>query len=256
MQNWQTNINIRTGQNNVKINPIKIKRGYSRANLPPPPTPSAWRVFISHKPSFQRPQRVRIWLPSRKSYGWSIHYVPSALCGRPKGLCWHKKTTSAVQNSEPFCNTLRIESGLDKRRTLNIGRGKLELEDFENPQGEIAEPVDESGIYKYLGTLRYRRKQTTEMTSRLQKTMKTNLIIRSLKKATNTYVALSWTYSYGVTSRSQTDVKSLKINIRTKMTKARKHHKKCSSETYDAEGKNGLIHNLHNNQVKQFKKML
>jgi hypothetical protein len=117
--------------------------------------------------------------------------VPSALCGQSKGLCWHKKTTSTVQNSEPFCNRLRIQSGLDRCRTLNIGRGKLELEDFENPQEKIAERMDESGIYKYLGTLRYRRKLKNEMTSRLQKTMKTNSSIRSLMKATNTYVTLS-----------------------------------------------------------------
>lgn len=149
-----------------------------------------------------------------------------------------------VENSEPFCNRLRIQSGLDKCRTLNIGRGNMELEDFENPQGEIAEPMDESGIHKYLGTLRHRRKLTTEMTSRLQKTMKTNLSIRSLTKAT---------YSYGITSRSQMDVQSLEINIRNKMTKARMHHKNCSSEISVAEGEGGLIHNLHNNQVKSLK---
>ena len=91
------------------------------------------------------------------------------------------------------------------------------------------------------------------MTNRLQRTSKTNLSTRSLTKAINTYVTAPWPYSYGRTSRPQTDVEKLEINIRTKLTEARVHHKNCNSEISVAEKEGDLAHNLHNNQVKLLK---
>jgi len=42
-----------------------------------------------------------------------------------------------------------MEFGLDKCRTRNIRRDKVELECFET-QVEILEPMDDTGTYKYI----------------------------------------------------------------------------------------------------------
>lgn len=63
---------------------------------------------------------------SRALNGWNTHNTPSVThAGTPSQL------NQLINIVEPFPTDIRMESALEKRRTLNIRRGKVELEDFE-----------------------------------------------------------------------------------------------------------------------------
>lgn len=86
--------------------------------------------------------------------------------------------------------------------------------------------------YKYLGVPQPRQIQhiiikkqlTTAQTSRLQTILKTHLKSKNLTKAINVCVIPSSTYSFGITSWSQTGLECLERVLRTKMTKASMYH--------------------------------
>ena len=73
-----------------------------------------------------------------------------------------KETESTYQNSGTFETDLKMEFGSEKCPTLNIRRGKVELEGFETWQGNIIEPMNEIDTYKYIGILQSRQFQHTK----------------------------------------------------------------------------------------------
>lgn len=101
-----------------------------------------------------------------------------------------KKTESTYLNSGTLETDIKMEFGSDKCPTLNIRRGKLELEGFETWQGDIIGPVNETDTrtYKYIGKLqsrqfqhtKYNKQVTPATTSRLQEVRKTR--VNSKKK--------------------------------------------------------------------------
>jgi hypothetical protein len=73
-----------------------------------------------------------------------------------------KETKSTYQNCGTFETDIKMEFGTDKCPTLNIRRGKIELEGFETWQGYIIEPINETNTYKYIGILQSRQFQHTK----------------------------------------------------------------------------------------------
>ena len=101
-----------------------------------------------------------------------------------------------------------MKFGLDKCQTLNIRRGKVEIEGDQDKVIYIykTEPTNETDTYRQLDTpqsteilhTKVVKQSTTAGTQRLQKILKTHFNSKTLTKTINTYVVTYLTYSYGL----------------------------------------------------------
>ena len=71
-----------------------------------------------------------------------------------------------IKMVELFTTDVGIKLGMDKYQTLNIRRVKVVLEGFET-EGEIIEPMDETGTHKYHDIIQSRQSEHTKIKKKL-----------------------------------------------------------------------------------------
>ena len=139
---------------------------------------------------------------------------------------------------EEFSNDIKMKFGLNKCRTINIVRGKLQEGGFEMQNGQNIAAMEAQETYKYLGMKQAQRieqqtmKQefTKEFLSRIRRVLKSNLNSKNTFKALNTYAFTALNYSFGIIKWSRTDIQNMQRKTRTLLMKAKKHHPRSALE--------------------------
>jgi hypothetical protein len=163
---------------------------------------------------------------------------------------------------EEFSNDIGMHFGLDKCRTLNIIKGKLQPGNYRMHGDQRIEAMSGEETYKYLGmkqALRIDQRTmkaeiTKEFVGRTRQILKTKLNGKNLFQAINTYACSSLRYSFGLVEWTRTDIEGLQRRLRTQLTRAQKHHPRSALERTTLprhQGGRGLmdLHKQHKQQI-------
>ncbi|XP_050302196.1 uncharacterized protein LOC126740283 [Anthonomus grandis grandis] len=139
---------------------------------------------------------------------------------------------------EEFSNDIGMQFGLDKCRTLNIIRGKIQPGEYQMQNVQTIEAMGEHEIYKYLGmkqsqTIEQQTMKcelTNEFVKKVRQVLRTNLNSKNIFKALNSYACSALSYSFGVINWSRTDIERLQRKVRALLTKTHNHHPRSATE--------------------------
>lgn len=147
-----------------------------------------------------------------------------------------------------FSTDIRMQFGLDKCRTNYMVKGKwAEKKNYDVSHQGIVEGMDKNETYVYLGYAQARgidHKQCKEdlrntYLSRLRSILKTELSARNTTKAVNSYATSVLTYSFGVLTWTDTELKELDILTRKEFRRQRGHHPHSAVERFHLPRKYG-----------------
>lgn len=133
-----------------------------------------------------------------------------------------------------FTDSINMQMGVDKCATLEVKRGKIqETEEKTILMNAVAIPgLDLHQTYKYLGIRQALDIRMAEMKesfksklyNRVNTLLKSKLNSKFLFNAINAWAIPSMTFSFGVLTWSDTDLREIDKTIRTMMTKYGMHH--------------------------------
>lgn len=258
MSEWCTVLSIVTSDHKITTEAIKINRGIFQGDAFSP----MWfclalnplsKLLNSAKVGYKIQNNDVSYLISHLLYMDDLKLYANS----PSQL---NKLISIV---EMFSKDINMQFGIDKCKTINIRKGRLELEKYVTEGQEVMQPLGELEYYKYLGIKQSRvinhteekKTLTKEFTSRIQRICRTDLYGKNVVKAINTFAVPVLTYSFGIIPWTPTDLKALQRKIRTELTASRKHHSGANSIRMTLpreEGGRGItdLENLHNTQIR------
>ncbi|CAK1579591.1 unnamed protein product [Parnassius mnemosyne] len=155
--------------------------------------------------------------------------------------------------TEQFSSDINMSFGLEKCRTMNVYRRRIEPSTGVDLQtGGTIGVMTENDTYKYLGILQSHRIQHGEIRSkmievynqRLKGILSSGLNGRNLVKAINTFAIPVLTYTFGIVNWSDTELERVERSTRVMLTKYLVHHPKSAVERVTlprAKGGRGLI---------------
>jgi len=165
--------------------------------------------------------------------------------------------------TETFSRDIKMVFGIEKRKTLYIAKGKLEMRNFTTEDDDTMEAMDEEDMYKYLGHMqakqikhaRMKQKLGEEYLNSTKSTLKSKLNGKNKIKAINTYTKPVLTFRFGIVKWTPTDLENLQAKMRTLLTRYRFHHPRAAKERLTVPrqmGGRGLIDitRLQDKQVK------
>jgi len=125
--------------------------------------------------------------------------------------------------------------GIEKRKTLSIAEGKLEMRSFTTDNDDTMEAMNEDDIYKYLGHMQTKQMKHTQMKgeeylNRTKSILKKKLNGKNTMKAINTYAIPVLTFSFELVKWSPTDLENLQTKTRTLLTRYRFYHPRAAKE--------------------------
>lgn len=138
-----------------------------------------------------------------------------------------------------FSDSIKMQMGVDKCAMLDVRRGKIQnTEDGVTLMNATNIPaLNANDSYKYLGINQALEIKISEMKKifkeklykRVNVLLKTKLNSKSLFTAINTWAIPCLTYSFGILTWSQTDLREIDRTIRTILTKYGVHHPHSST---------------------------
>jgi hypothetical protein len=145
-----------------------------------------------------------------------------------------------LEITKTFSQDICMRFGIDKCKAVQLWKGKLiNTEGYRISEEEIRNDLTENLSYKYLDFHQLRgikhteikEKLTTVFEKRLRIICKSYLNTANKIKAINTYAIPILTYSFGIISWSNTDLKSLERLVRKTLTNHSMHHPKSAVES-------------------------
>lgn len=258
MRRWETVVNLKTANTNIRTGPIEINRGIFQGD-----SLSAIWFCLAINPLSK--------MLSNSRYGFDLKGSPTQAYTVSHLLYMddlklyagtRNQVNQLIQIVETFTKDIKMQFGMDKCRTLTVKKGSVELQPYESTHGHNIEPMNETETYKYLGLLQSKRTEHTEIKKqlteefgrRIRDVLGTKLNTKHIVKAINTYVIPTLIYSFGTIKWTQTDLERLERTIRTEMTEHRMHHRNSCTERITLPTKEGGlgvadVHHLHSRQI-------
>lgn len=147
-----------------------------------------------------------------------------------------------------FSDAIRMEMEVDKCATLEVKRGKLQAARSTTLMNHnTISALNEDESYKYLGIHQAVEINTSEMKDafrekfykRVKLLLKSGLNSKSLFTAINIWAIPSLSYSFGILTWSQTDLREIDKRIRSLLTRNGMHHPHSSTIRLYLPRKNG-----------------
>lgn len=242
MSTWRTSLNIKTNKENIRTEPIQIKRGIFQGD-----SLSALWFCIALNPlsNILNKTREGYKLTSRHPHTIShLLYMDD--------LKLYTSTRNQLNNllkvTEIYSQDIQMKLGTDKCKINSIINGKHSTEKkYTLQDSNIIKNMEADEAYKYLGYLQktgiehanIKQQLKNKYQDRIKQILKTELSGRNKVKAVNTYATPILTYSFGIIKWNDTELEELNRLTRTTCNKYRIHHIHTAVERFTLKRKDG-----------------